>query len=64
MKIKGKHILLSGLIPIILLIFWFIWGLILDGLSEKSDITVILSVLAIGFIIVVIGFTIKFLIKL
>ena len=63
MKIKNKYILISGMIPISFLLYWFVSELILKGLSEKSDITMVLSVTAIGIIIVAIGFTIKFFTK-
>lgn len=56
---KNKYILLAGLIPLIVILIGMIWGLILKGFTESSDITVIISTSATGVLIVAFLFTIK-----
>jgi len=60
---KTKYIILAGFIPIVIVLFFAVWNLILKGLSEKSDITILISVSAIGFIIVATGLIVKFILK-
>ena len=60
---KNWHIILAGFIPVTLVILFYIWGLILDGFTEASDITPVLAAIATGGLLVALGFIIKFIIQ-
>lgn len=60
---KNKTILLIGLIPFVAVILGFAWRLILQGFTEPSDITFIISAIATGGLFVALSFTIKYIFK-
>jgi hypothetical protein len=58
-----KKIYLMSSIPILLVVVFMIWTLILEGFSSSSDYLVLLSALASGVLMIALYKTIKFYLK-